>query len=260
MSRIYLYGFVPPDVRLPPQGLLGVGDTEVELSPGDGFAAVISRPPEAEFSDAAIERRGADVEWVAEQGLRHEQVVAWFVDHATILPSRLLTLFSSAAALDANAAADAERIRRALDHFAGLREWNLKAGYDPVRIEAHLGEISEQIRQLDQEIEAASAGKGYLLKKKRAELARTEGRAAARRLASELLAELERSAQAVARLTPAADNAPMVLNAALLISHDREDDAREVARREAERLARLGITVQYTGPWAPYRFMERENG
>jgi hypothetical protein len=260
MSLVYLYGFVPPDVQLPARGLLGVGDAEVELVPGDGFAAVVCRPPEEEFSDAALERRGSDMEWVAEQGLRHEQVVAWFVDHASILPSRLLTLFSSTAALDERVASDAERIRRALDRFADLREWNLKAGYDPARLEAHLGEISEQIGNLDREIETAAPGKGYLLKRKRAELARTEGRAAARRLASELLTDLERRAEDAARLTPAADDAPIVLNAALLIARADEADAQALVRREADRLARLGITIQYSGPWAPYRFMEGDDG
>jgi hypothetical protein len=63
---------------------------------GRGFGAVIGRPETVSSADA-LERNCADVEWMAEQGLLHEQVVAWFVDHAAILPSRLLTLFSGQA-------------------------------------------------------------------------------------------------------------------------------------------------------------------
>lgn len=256
MSLVYLYGFVPPDVALPDGGLLGVGDAEVRLAPGDGFAAVIAHPPEDQFDDATLQSRSADLEWVAEQGLRHEQVVAWFVDHATILPSRLLTLFSSTAALDARAAADADRIRHALDRFAGLREWNLKVAYDPAELEQHLGEVSETIGLLDREIETATPGKGFLLRKKRADVARVENRATANRLASTLLADLEPFADKVERLPPPPDDAPVVLNAALLLQREREDEARDLLRRETDRLTPLGITVQYTGPWAPYRFME----
>lgn len=256
MSVLYVYGFAPPATELPPGGLLGVGDAEIELVPYDGFAAVVGRLPEDEYAGEALERHGTDVEWMAEQGLRHEQVVAWFVDHASILPSRLLTLFSSRAALDARAHADADRVRAALDRFAGLREWDLKVGFEAAVLEEHLGEVSDEIRRLDAEMEAAAPGRAFLLRKKRADLARTEARAAAVRLARQLLDDIAAHAVEVARLTPPADQAPVVLNAAVLLSREREGAALEVAERETDRLGRLGLVVRYTGPWAPYRFIE----
>jgi hypothetical protein len=256
MSVVYLYGFAPGDVRLPETGLLGVGDTVVELAPANGFSAVVSRVPETEYGDAALERNAASVEWMAEQGLRHEQVIAWFVDHATILPSRLLTLFSSPEALAATAERDGERIRQALERFGGLREWDLKVSYDPVRLEPHLGEISDEIRRLDREIEEATPGRAFLLRKKRQDLTRVEARAAASRLARELLTALEAHARDVARLTPPGDQAPVILNAALLVPAGQEEALLALARPEAERLEALGITARLTGPWAPYRFIE----
>jgi hypothetical protein len=259
MSVTYLYGCVPPATRLPDGGLLGVGDREVALLPADGFEAVIASLPDSEFAGAALERNCGDVDWMAAQGLRHEQVIAWFVDHASVLPSRFLTLFSSTDALQESIGRDSPRIREALTRFDGLREWDLKIGYDATRLEEHLGEVSGEIRRLDQEIEQATPGKAFLLTKKRQDLARTEGRAAARRLAHELLAALDPAATEVARLALTADDTPVVLNAALLIPRTREDTAMELANREALRLARLGIAVWYTGPWAPYRFLDAEN-
>jgi hypothetical protein len=256
MSVVYLYGCVPPAAPLPRSGLLGVGDAEVELMPADGFAVAYATLPDAEFGAAALERNCADVDWMAAQGLRHEQVIAWFVDHASILPSRLLTLFSALPALRERIESDSDRIRETLERFEGLREWDLKVGYDAPRLEEHLGEVSQEIRRLDDEIEQAAPGKAFLLKKKRRDLARSEGRAAARRLAHELLAGLEPDAAEVARLALTADGAPVVLNAALLIPRERENDALERANSEARRLSRLGIAVWYTGPWAPYRFLE----
>jgi hypothetical protein len=255
MSIVYLYGFAPPEARLPDGGLLGVDDTEVELVPYDGFAAVVGRLPETGYDDAALERKGKDVEWMAAQGLGHEQVVAWFVDHWTILPSRLLTLFSGQAALDDAARAGAERIREALDRFSGLREWNLKVGFDADRIEPHLGEISEAIAALDREIEAATPGRAFLLKRKRGDLARVESRGAAIRTAQRLLDRLTPLAEKVARLDLPADQAPVVLNAALLLPREREAEALDATAAEVDRLARIGVEVQYTGPWAPYRFV-----
>lgn len=258
MSRIYLYGFVPAGTRLPAAGLLGIADAPVELTVGDGFAAVLSRVPDHDFSDDALERSSASVEWMAEQGLRHEEVIAWFVDHAAILPSRLLTLFSSDARLADVMERDAPRIRGALERFRGLREWDLKVGYDAALMEPHLTEVSETIRHLDREMETAAPGKAFLLRKQRQGIARTESRAAAVRLAGQLLDDLATLAHDVSRVPPGPDQAPVVLNAALLLPVDREDEALARARREAARLEELGLTVQFTGPWAPYRFIAGE--
>lgn len=256
MSVIYLYGCAPQDAHLPEGGLLGVGDAEVELMAADGCAVVFASLPDAEFGGEALERNCADVDWMAGQGLRHEQVIAWFVDHASILPSRFLTLFSSIDALRERIEREGDGIRDGLRRFEGLREWDLKVGYDAPRLEEHLGEVSDEIRRLDEAIEQATPGKAFLLTRKRRDLARTEARAAARRLAHDLLSSLETDAAEVARLALTADETPVVLNAALLIPRAAESDALERANREAQRLGSLGIAVWYTGPWAPYRFLE----
>lgn len=258
MSPVYLYGFVPEGTRPPEGGLLGIADAPVETEPAREFSAVYSRVPDSEFEGAALELNSASVEWMAEQGLRHEQVIAWFVDHAAILPSRLLTLFSSVDRLRETMAEDADRIVETLERFAGLREWDLKVGYDAARMEPHLAEVSAEIQRLDQELETATPGKAFLLRKKRGDVARAESRTAAARLADQMLAELQGFARKAVRIPPAADQAPVVLNAALLIESDREADALERARDVGDRLEALGLSVRYTGPWAPYRFVEEE--
>jgi hypothetical protein len=255
---IYLYGFVPADARLPAGGLLGVGDSGVELDPAAGFAAAIGRLSEEEFGGAVLERNCADVKWMAEQGLRHEQVVSWFVDHDSILPSRLLTLFSSVDALRAAARDSTPRIVAALARFEGLREWNLKATVDTGRLEQHLAEVSADIGRLDDEIQRAAPGRAFLLRKQRRDLARTECRAVATRLAREVLTSLQPYTRELKQLAPATADTPVVLNAALLLPRGHEQAARERARGEAERLERLGLQVHFSGPWAPYRFIESE--
>ena len=76
---------------------------------------MISRVPGGEYAPAAVESRLRDPTWVADHGVRHERVIAWFVDHAQILPARLLSLYSSPAALAEAAAGQAARIAGELD-------------------------------------------------------------------------------------------------------------------------------------------------
>ncbi len=255
MSVIYLYGFVPAGTQLPEGGLLGVEDALVERVDGPGLSAVVSRVDEDLFSGDALERNCGDVEWMARQGLSHEQVVGWFVDHATILPSKLLTLFSTEDALAAAMHEDADRLRATLDRFADLREWDLRVGHDPETLMAHLGEVSEEVARLDRAIEEATPGKRFLLEKKRGDVARTEGRTVARRLARELLDALRPLAREVVTLDPPSGGEPVSLSAALLVERSREGALEARVDGERERLERVGITVRFTGPWAPYRFL-----
>lgn len=253
MSLLYLYGFVPEDAALPEKGLLGVGDVPVELLPLDGFAAAVGHPDPAAYGAGPLETRTGDMTWMAEQGLRHEQVVAWFVDHATIVPSRLLTLFSSEGALK-EAMPEPAMIRRDLGRFAAAREWDLKIGYDPGLLGERLGEVSDEVARLDREIAEAGPGKRFLLERKRKDVAKSEGRAVTRRVAAELLDELRALAEDSVLLPSPSDTAPVVLNAALLVPTGSEAAARERAEAARERLDPLGIVVAFTGPWAPYRF------
>lgn len=259
MSVIYLYGFVPEDTGLPETGLLGVDDSEVERVDGPGVTAIVSRVDANEFAGEALERNCADVEWMARHGLSHEQVVAWFVDHATILPSRFLTLFSGREALRVAMERQADRIRAELERFAELREWDLRVGYDAERLLSHLGEVSEEVGALDREIESAGPGKRFLLEKRRKDMARTEGRGAARRLAEELLAGLRPHVRDVVTLKPPTDAEPTTLNAAFLVDRSAEPTLREHVAREKDRLEPLGLDIRLTGPWAPYRFMEEND-
>lgn len=255
MSVIYLYGFVPAGTELPTGGLIGVADAPVERVEGPGFDAVVSRIDSDEFRGEGLERNIADVGWMAEQGLSHEQVVAWFVDHASILPSRLLTLFSGESAVRSAMEREASRVRGELERLAGYREWDLKVGSDATRLMANLGAVSEEVGRLDREIEEAGPGKRFLLQKKRTELARTEGRDAARRLARELLDALRSRARDVVTLDPPADAVPSTLSAALLVDREEESALFDQIEQERSRLEPLGLTFQITGPWAPYRFM-----
>lgn len=259
MSVIYLYGFVPEQTVLPERGLLGVGDSEVERVEGPGLAAIVSTVESDEFRGEALERNCADVEWMARHGLSHEQVVGWFVDHAMILPSRFLTLFSGRDAVREVMSREADRIRAELDRLGDVREWDLRVGYDSERLLAHLGTVSPEVGRLDREIEEAGPGKRFLLEKRRQDLARTEGRAAARRLARELMEALRSHARDTVTLTPPADAEPTTLNAAFLVERESEPELRDRVARERERLEPLGLTIRLTGPWAPYRFMEEHD-
>jgi hypothetical protein len=253
---LYLYGFVPEGTTLPAAGLAGIADAPVELVPAGTVLAAVSRVPEADYAPEPVEARSGDLRWLAEQGVRHEGVIAWFVDHAEILPMRLLTLYTSDAALARDAAERGAWIHEQLERFRGLREWDLKIAYEPARLEAEVGRLSPEVVALDQELATAQPGRRFLLERKRRELVSRELAGVARRLADGLLQAVtptvERHLLLPLQGEPGA--APVVMNAALLVAAPAADEVRRAVRTAAAELVEAGLVVSFTGPWAPYRF------
>jgi hypothetical protein len=256
LSRLlYLYGFVPAGTQRPE--LTGVGGGPVELLPAAGFAAVYSAVDPGIYSPDSVEARLGDLNWVGEQGLAHERVVAWFVDHAVIVPVPLLTLYSGTDALRAEAERRDDEIRSLLERFRGVREWDLKVSYDSVVAAGSAALLSPTLRAIDDEIRHAGPGRRYLLERKREAALRSEVGAAVRERARALFDSLQAHAQhAVTLPIPAADALPVVLHAALLVPAAAEAALARHAATEGAALAGMGIHVALSGPWAPYRFLD----
>lgn len=254
---VYLYGFVPADAPRPTASLAGQAGGAVDLLGIGAIGAVVGRVSRADFEGPALDERLRDLGWVAERGLEHERVVAWFVDHAHIVPVPLFTMYTGADALRSAVTGRADEIVAQLRRFRGLREWDLKVAYDAAILDRHLGELSAEIRAVDDELASAPPGRRYLLEKKRAGVAAAALGEVARREALTLLEHLAAAAREVRSLPlPRTDrDLPVVLYAALLLESEAEPAATRTVLTRREELNRVGISVDWSGPWAPYRFL-----
>jgi hypothetical protein len=257
---VYLYGFVPAPFPGLTEPLAGIDGRAVELADVDGITAVVSRVNAGDYGSDRIESRLQDLAWVAEQGVAHERVVAWFVDRTQILPASLFTLYSSADAVRRSAVAQHDTILSELRRLDGQREWDLKVAYDAGLLARHAVRFSDALKKLDDEVAAAAPGKRYLLERKRNELARKEVSRIARDQAQHIVEAAGRHSTEVLNLPipQSAEELPVVLHAALLVHRDRETAVvREIeaARKEVDS---AGFSISFSGPWAPYRFVQHE--
>lgn len=254
---LYLYGFVPLGTEEPPDDLAGVGGRTAEVLRLEGFGAVVGRLPAAEYGEEAVEGRLDDLEWVGEQALAHERVVTWFVDHAWIVPVRMLTLFSSREALETDARERADTVRAALSEMEGSFEWDVKISVDLAAVREGLDELSEEVSELRSEMESASEGRRYLLRKKLADVLEDEAERVADEMAARSLETLDGLAAESLRLAPpdGAEESDAVVNAAFLVRGGEEESFRSEVARLRDDLEGRGVEVEATGPWAPYRFV-----
>ncbi|HSL68587.1 MAG TPA: GvpL/GvpF family gas vesicle protein, partial [Longimicrobiales bacterium] len=204
-----------------------------------------------------VERQLQDLTWVAEQGIAHERVVAWFVDHTQILPASLFTLYSTGQSLKAAAAARGDVIAAELKRLSGQREWDLKVSYDATALARAVGRFSSAVADLDRELASAAPGRKFLLESKRAELTKTEVARTAGEQAEQILTALEplTSETRALPLPQSKEPLPVVLHAALLVARVNEEAVVARLEQERDRVAESGISVGFSGPWAPYRFV-----
>jgi len=134
---------------------------------------------------------------------------------------------------------------------------------DDARWLATVNESSDELCRLASEIAQASPGRAYLLRKRRERLRA----AAADRLAAEALAAIFgrlESLSAAARRNAVGAAAPgptrLMLSAALLVDATAADAFRAIAAELARAYEPQGVSVQLTGPWAPYSFVGQDYG
>jgi len=252
---VYLYGFVPADAPAPTR-LTGVAARPVTLVPVGDVSAAVSYVPAATYAADNIEARLQDLSFVAEQGVSHETVVAWFVDHSEILPASLFTLYSGDDALRSATAAHSRHIADELERLKNKREWDVKFSIDEREAEKHAAALSPVIAELEKEAAASAPGKRYLLERKRTDLLKSETRNAALALAKDAFASLSSMALAhrVLPIPHTTDDLPVILHGALLVERVRETDLVVELEDMSARLNAKGVNLAFSGPWAAYRF------
>lgn len=258
MSTVtYLYGFVAAGRSWDAPRPAGVDGAPVEHVQVGELDAIVSRLDAQRFGASAVEERLRDLDWLAGVGAAHEGVVTWFVDRGDILPVRMLTLFSTPQALRDHVLERTGQLTRELEALAGRREWDLKVTCDPVLLRQKLGELSEAVARLDEEMAAAAPGRRYLLDRKREKLVNSEVSQAARHLGASVVEAAAVHAERQLRIPPpeGAAGETLAANVAFLVQRTNEDALRESVAAEQERVEGLGGQVSLTGPWAPYRFL-----
>jgi hypothetical protein len=215
------------------------GDAPRALDLGDGLWVIVSTVPAREY-ESGMTPNVADVEWLAECGVAHHDVIVRAARSRSVAPFRLLTLFRTENRVLEEASRLRPRIERALDSVDDRREW-------VVRVAAVSPAAPSSKTRLPR------SGTAYLMKRAERPRATRPATPAARRAARALIADLEGYADRVVQRPSAA--AHVLYDGALLVSRACERDLGNAVRQWAPRLTPVGCRVSLTGPWPPYSFV-----
>src|SRR6516164_4320179 len=133
MSSTYVYCVVAsahrPRLTRVPRGLDGAGEVRL-LDVDRGLFAVVADAPSKRFSEGAINRHLADLDWVSRAAVRHEAVVEHFIDAGAVLPMKLFTIFASDERAVGHLRAERSRLAAAARRVASHQEWGLRVLLD----------------------------------------------------------------------------------------------------------------------------------
>ncbi len=215
------------------------GDAPRALDLGQGLWVIVSSVPGKEY-ESGLARRLTDVEWVAECGVAHHDVIARAARGHGVAPFRLLTLFRSDDRVIEEVARLRSRIEKALDAVIDRREWVVRV--------AAVARVTKPGKG-----RTAKSGTSYLVAKAAESHGQPPATPAARRAARQLIADLKGLADRVIQRPSEAGH--VLYDGALLVDRAREQDLGNAVRSWVPRLTPLGCRVSLTGPWPPYSFV-----
>ena len=105
---LWAYGVVATGATLPAE-LVGVAGGVVAPVATGGLVALVSPAPQAEFAAEPLREHLNDLPWLERVAREHEAVLEQVLEHATVVPLRLCTIFEDRTACDACSTASATR-------------------------------------------------------------------------------------------------------------------------------------------------------
>jgi hypothetical protein len=246
-----------------PAQLAGVDDSHpVERVEGGDLAALVSRVPLAEFGEEPLRRNLNDLEWLERVARRHEAVLEQALEHATIVPLRLCTIFEDEDGVRRMLEEQRQALTAALERLAGHQEWGVKLLVDREALEAAARAGNSEADDLEEELDARSAGGAYMLRRRLERQVREAADRLAVSVADEVHARLQDWASDAVLNAPqnrelSGHEGEMLLNGAYLVETQKVERLGELVAELQERYRGLGATLQLTGPWPPYNFVPR---
>jgi hypothetical protein len=250
----YVYCIVAADRRprltRVPAGLPGAGRVRL-LDVEKGLFIAVADLPLDRYSESAINKGLADLDWVSRAAVAHETVVESFTTAIAVLPMKLFTIFTTDdRALD-HVRGQRLRIAALVRRVANHQEWGVRVVLDRTLASAALPKTKASVR--------AGTGASYLTQKKAQRDASRELASRARETVAGLfdrLAAKSGDAKRRAASEMPAQGGPLLLDAAFLVPRARAATFKASAARESKTLARDGYGLTLTGPWPPYTFVK----
>ena len=224
-----------------------------------GLYAVVSNVSTDEFSEENLKKNLADLEWIKTKAGIHEKVIETVMKDSCVIPFKFGTIFNTEENLKIMLKEHIGEFKDTLKYLEGKEEWGVKIYCDMDKLKENLIREDKELLNIDKEINSASPGKAFILKKKKDELINTSINKKLNDYGQLIFERLnQHSIQSrINKLLPkevTERKEEMILNSAFLIKTNKVGNFMEAEDALKETFEEMGIFLDCTGPWPPYNF------
>ncbi len=253
----YLYCFCDQPVELPAFSF----ERPLQLLPVGKNYAVIENVSSKDFSELALQKNMAEMDWLLPKVNLHESVVQDLMNKATVLPIKFATIFSTdnniVELYNANKADYEDNFKK----LKGKQEWGIKV-YSAADDSWLLQQANDkEINEAKEMLASATPGKAFLMKKKiqglinrkKSEINKTLGSELYRALKTGTVESLQKSI--LPAQTDTDNDSKLILNSVFLLEKGAVEQWLANIQNVETELGNDKIVFDVTGPWPPYHFV-----
>lgn len=260
-EAVYLYAIARGLDRTGLGEVAGIAGAPVRTVAAGDLTALVSTVRLADYGEEGLRANLEDLTFLEATARAHHHVVDLAARAAPTVPVRIATIYRDDGRVARILRDEHRQFSRILDRVTGRSEWGVKAyAGEPA------GEPAEPAEDEEEPAPAAGgkgAGTAYLMRRRAQRDRRRDGERRLVAQAQAIHAELADHAVASRRHRPqdpklSGHPGTPILNMAYLLDDEQVAGFREVTRSIDERLP--GVTVEVTGPWPPYSFIDTASG
>jgi hypothetical protein len=222
--------------------------------------AIVKDVSSDEFSEENLKKNFADLAWIETHARDHIRIIVEVMKSSTVIPFKFGTIFISDERLGNFIADYSVSLIENLQHLKGKEEWSVKIYCDRTKLNAQIGAISQDVRNLEEEIKSSMPGKAFILKRKKVDLVEKEvqhaigyyGQNCYDQLA--ILSATTRINNLLPReVTERTDD--MILNASFFVQAEKVSELLTIIDQSQEKYKEVGFDIEAAGPWPPFSFI-----
>ena len=236
----------------------GIDDGPVSVVRAGDIGALVTPIDDTKYDPELVAQQSQDLAWLGLRAGAHDRVMTWAIDHGTVIPLPLFSLFRDQAGVQQMLGGRRAELEATLQRLGDAREYTVRAYRIDRALLAALSTYSPEVSDLESRAAQASPGQRYLLDRKLEDARRSELDRLGHEVAHQTFETLQAIACSAARdavQSQPTSSGQAVLNASFLVPAADVEPFRMAVTRLIAELEPRGFRFEFTGPWAPYHFV-----
>ncbi|EAR13310.1 hypothetical protein PI23P_02412 [Polaribacter irgensii 23-P] len=223
------------------------------------FYGYVKKVSPDEFSEENLNKNFNNLPWIERHARNHIRIIGEIMKSSIVIPFKFGTVFNSEESLGNFIQKYTSSLNENLKNIKGKEEWSVKIYCNYTVLNEEIMELSEDVRNLEQEISKSKPGKSFLLKRKKVELIEKEVAKVVQLSGQICYEEVKRFSELTqvnsllsAEHSDRKDS--MILNISCFVNQVSVTEFIDAIGELQKKYKKIGFDISTAGPWPPFSF------